>query len=269
MNKQQIKTIVKKELKEIITDKGLIFSLVVLPIVLLVVIPLVFFVVGLDETAVKSLSLIVDLSKDYITDYVPNTIQIEQTPMYLIYRYIFPPFTLLIPVMLSNVLASYSFVGEKEKRTLEGLLYTPITQQSLIMGKILAALLPSVLVTWFFSLIYSIIANIAGMILFNELIFPNMEWFLLILFLVPAITFLSIALVILISQRMKSSKSSQSVSLVIVIPLMGVIITQAVGALFIDAKILFILFVVVILLDFIIFRLAAKRFNKEKYILNM
>lgn len=51
---------------------------------------------------------------------------------------------LLVPVMVATVLAADGVAGEQERRTLEGLLLTPVTDRELATAKLLAAWLPAV-----------------------------------------------------------------------------------------------------------------------------
>lgn len=61
------------------------------------------------------------------------------------------PFLLMIvgffPISISLVIALESFVGEKERRSLEPLLSTPLTDMELYIGKTLAAMLPPLVAT--------------------------------------------------------------------------------------------------------------------------
>ena len=50
--------------------------------------------------------------------------------------------------MVSAVLAADAFAGEKERRTLEGLLHLPISDRDLFLAKLLAAFLPAIAVSW-------------------------------------------------------------------------------------------------------------------------
>src|SRR5439155_22556925 len=54
---------------------------------------------------------------------------------------------LVIPVTGAMALASHSVVGEKQARTLEPLLATPITTFELLVAKVLGSLLPTLVVT--------------------------------------------------------------------------------------------------------------------------
>ena len=48
-----------------------------------------------------------------------------------------PLFFLIVPIMASSVMAASSFVGEKEKHTLETLLYSPLSLRQLFQSKVL------------------------------------------------------------------------------------------------------------------------------------
>ena len=57
-------------------------------------------------------------------------------------------FFAVMAAMLPTVIASYSFVGEKVEISLEPLLATPTTDGELLLGKCLAAFLPSMAATY-------------------------------------------------------------------------------------------------------------------------
>ena len=55
---------------------------------------------------------------------------------------------LLMPIAIASTAAAFSIVGEKQQRTLEPILATPITDRQLLLGKLLASAGPTILVTW-------------------------------------------------------------------------------------------------------------------------
>ncbi len=61
--------------------------------------------------------------------------------------------------MLSCIIAAEAFVGEKERKTLEALLYTPATDGELFLGKALAALIPGIVYTWVNFAIFAVVTN--------------------------------------------------------------------------------------------------------------
>ncbi len=93
--------------------------------------------------------------------------------------YLFLPFFLLIPAMASSVIASDSFAGEKERKTIEGLLATPLSDAELMLGKILVAFVPSMIVTLASFAAYTVIVDSLGFGLFGRLILPTINWVLL------------------------------------------------------------------------------------------
>ncbi|HLE52349.1 MAG TPA: ABC transporter permease subunit, partial [Anaerolineales bacterium] len=62
------------------------------------------------------------------------------------------PFLLMVvgffPVTVSLVIALESFVGEKERRSIEPLLTTPLSDLQLYLGKLLAAMVPPLLASY-------------------------------------------------------------------------------------------------------------------------
>ena len=55
---------------------------------------------------------------------------------------------LVMPVFVPILISSQSVAGEKERRTLEPLLASPVTAAELVAGKSLASLVPAVGISW-------------------------------------------------------------------------------------------------------------------------
>ncbi len=81
----------------------------------------------------------------------------------------FPSYFLIIPIMCSGVIGASSFVGEKEHKTLESLLYTPISMEQLLRAKILGVFVPSYIVTLISFIVFGIIFNVGGFIYLENL----------------------------------------------------------------------------------------------------
>src|SRR5439155_27339678 len=65
-----------------------------------------------------------------------------------------------IPALVPSFVAAYSVVGERQQGTLEPVLTTPIRREELLLGKALAALLPSLLVAY---LVYGLYLACVGL----------------------------------------------------------------------------------------------------------
>lgn len=76
------------------------------------------------------------------------------------------PFTMLaigfLPMSFCLVIALETFVGEKERNSLEALLTAPLTDYELFMGKYLAAVLPTVFASGVASIIFSGVSTLQG-----------------------------------------------------------------------------------------------------------
>src|SRR6266568_6584186 len=98
----------------------------------------------------------------------------------------FSIFYVLLPVLITSIIASYSIVGEKTSRTLEPLLATPVRTWELLVGKSLAALLPALIATWLSGAIFIVgVALLAvSARVFAAIITPG--WLIVFLLWTPA-----------------------------------------------------------------------------------
>jgi ABC-type Na+ efflux pump permease subunit len=117
VSSRRLWAIVRKELREFRRNRPLIVGMAVVP-VLFCVQPLVA-VFTLDPAASHS------LGQEHVLLYM-----------------------LGIPALVPTFVAAYSVVGERQQGTLEPVLTTPIRREELLLGKALAALLPSLAVAY-------------------------------------------------------------------------------------------------------------------------
>ncbi|MDO9334225.1 MAG: ABC transporter permease subunit [Dehalococcoidales bacterium] len=177
----------------------------------------------------------------------------------------FTIFLLLIPVMIAMNTVTFSIVDEKLSGSLEALLATPVRTWELLLGKALAGAIPSLLMTWLvagvFLLVLSLMGwgNLVGMVL-------TPVWFLSLFLLTPAITALSFLLGIIGSSRAKDAKSAQNIVLVVILPLFGLIALQVTGIAWLNALSMLGLAVLLIIIDFIVLRIAVRLFQRESIV---
>ncbi|KAF4324837.1 hypothetical protein G195_001048 [Phytophthora kernoviae 00238/432] len=160
-------------------------------------------------------------------------------------------------VMASSILTANSFAGEKERKTLEGLLFTPMSMDTLFKGKVLAALIPSLILSWVTFIIYGIIANILMYPMFGALMFPNLNWIILVLWVVPACSLVVILLNVLISAKVRGFQEAYQLGGLVVIPLLALIGGQASGMLLISPLMLILVGAVLLLISFALLRLVT------------
>jgi ABC-2 type transport system permease protein len=141
----------------------------------------------------------------------------------------FSSFFILLPIIIPSVIASYSIVGEKTNRTLEPILATPVRTWELLLGKVLAALVPAVGVSWAAGGIF-----IAGMVLvttsgrvFAAIVSP--AWLLILLLGTPALALIVIAAMVAVSARVNDPRTAQQISGFLIIPFVLVFVGQLAG----------------------------------------
>ncbi|MBC8497560.1 ABC transporter permease [Candidatus Bathyarchaeota archaeon] len=188
----------------------------------------------------------------------------DQQLTYVLFVYMFAPFFLLIPVMASSVIASDSFAGEKERKTIEALLATPLTDGELLFGKMLVSFVPAMAITILSFIAYTVVVDVGTYGLFGALLLPTLEWFLLIFLMTPALSLAAIGLTVLISSRVKGFKEAQQISVVLVIPIIGLFIGQGTGALTLGPPVILALTALLAFFDLLIFRFSVLLFKREK-----
>jgi uncharacterized membrane protein SpoIIM required for sporulation/ABC-type transport system involved in multi-copper enzyme maturation permease subunit len=128
------------------------------------------------------------------------------------------PFLLMIvgffPISISLVIALETFVGEKERRSLEPLLSTPLTNTELYIGKTLAAMIPP------------LVSSIGGMLVYlGSLVLGSLAWRpqpmliiqIMLLTIVQALMMVTGAVVV--SSQTTSTRAANLLASFIVIPM--------------------------------------------------
>jgi ABC-2 type transport system permease protein len=141
---------------------------------------------------------------------------------------------LLTPMTGAMALAAHAVVGEKQARTLEPLLASPVTTTELLVAKVLGALLPTMAISLVgFALYFGLI-----LMLSDPGVFPAMldaRTFFLVFLLGPAIALVSLQSALLVSSRVNDARTAQQFGVLIIVPLTAVLVAQFTGALWLSA----------------------------------
>ena len=140
---------------------------------------------------------------------------------------------LLIPITGAMALAAHSVVGEKQARTLEPLLATPIATWELLISKVLGALLPTLAIA-----VAGLVLYFAGLVVFAE---PGVaaamatgRTAILIAFVGPVAALVSLQAAIVISSRVNDPRTAQQFGVLIIIPLSALLVAQFTGAIWLS-----------------------------------
>lgn len=266
IDRRRVAAVVRKDLREILRNPQLVAPLVVVPLLFTVVFPIAIILLGNNPAIMASVNGLGAFLDNLPEGIVPAGFTEQQTIVYAAIVYFLAPMFLIVPVMFSSVIASSSFVGEKERRTLEGLLYTPLTNRELVLAKVLVSVIPAVVVSWAAFVIYAVIVNVLGNPVIGEAFFPTTTWILMIVLLVPLVAILSTSLTVGVSGRATTMQGAQSVAVIIVLPVVGLVVSQATGLMLFDVPVVLAAVSVLAVVDVIVFLAVARTFQRERII---
>jgi ABC-type Na+ efflux pump permease subunit len=167
--------------------------------------------------------------------------------------------------MTSSVISSDSFAGEKERKTIEALLATPISDGELFLGRMLVSFIPSMIVTVTSFAVYTVVFDVMALDIFNGvLLLPNIDWFLLIFGLAPTVALARIGLTVMISVKVKGFLEAQQISVVLMIPVLALVVGQAAGVVVFGPVVILALIGLFMLLDVAVFRVGVRLFRREE-----
>jgi ABC-2 type transport system permease protein len=192
-----------------------------------------------------------------------NGLNPDQMLIVLILGFLFSPMFLIIPLLVSSIFGADSIVGEKERKTLEALLYTPATDGELYLAKLLSAILPAVTLSWGSFLAYSVVVNVAGASVMGRVWFPLPHWIPLIIWVSPAVATLGMAGIVLVSSRVNTFTEAQQTSGLLVLPIILLVVGQALGVIYLSVELVIALGVVIWLLDAVLIWVGVKQFSRS------
>jgi ABC-2 type transport system permease protein len=235
MNTRAIKAIVRKDLKVVFQNKGVAIPMIVVPAILMVLLPALAALIPLFE---QDLGSSVQEFQQFLSS-MPAGLRAQladlnegQTLVTLLLVYFFAPMYLILPLMVASVIAADSFAGEKERKTLEALLYTPTTDAELFLAKLLSAWIPALGVAWGGFILYATVANIAAWPTMGRIFLPNLMWLVLVLWVAPAIAGMSLGVTVLISVRAQGFQDAYQMGAMVVLPVVILMIGQATGVMY-------------------------------------
>lgn len=259
INSMQL-AIIKKDLKTIIFNKRLFPVLLIVPFMFTVVIPTVILllIIFMPETSddfnqiiaiIPGFSTGDDLRRSIITFFINSII---------------PLFFIIIPVMAASVMAASSFVGEKEKKTLETLLYSPISLSKIFTAKIYASLFLSLFVCFLSFVVMILVLQLELMILKGINLSLNIAtWFIILCLLSPSISLLAITLTVGGSAKAQTVEESQQRAAFLILPIILLMVGQFTGLIILSPLFLIALAIIFIILAWFLMKRASSKFNYE------
>lgn len=274
MNTRNILAIAKKDLTEAFQNQSVWLPMLIVPLIFIIIMPLSMILIPtLANISPEQMLNDIDLPKMLV--HMPPSMAgkfagLNETQGMILFLlgYMFAPMFLIFPLMFSTTIAAESFAGERERKTLEALLYTPATDAELFLGKVLAAGVPAVLITWSSFLVYTIVVNAAGWQLFGRLWFPLPTWWPLILWVCPAVSLFGIALTVLISTKNQTFMGAYQTSASTVVLVLGLVVGQASGVLYLTVGVGIAVGLFIWLVGGVLTWFAIRTFNRTALLVN-
>ena len=264
MNKKLIWLVAAKDIRGITSSVQVWLGLILLPLIFSVIFPLalILLVKNLPVSSPDLIDLVnkvVHGLKDTKSgESIESLPSIKHQIIFVTVNYLLGSIFLLIPTINAMMIALHSFVGEKEKRTMETLLFSPITVKELFIGKVLAAFIPSIIITWVSFFLFGFITVSLTYNMFGYFIFPNANWLILMFWVTPMITIFTILVNVFVSARAKGFQEAQQLGGILILPIMALFIGQATGFLVIKPILLAVLGVIILILNLFLLKIMTK-----------
>ena len=259
MNTRQF-ALMKKDIRSITSNKQVLMVMLMVPLALTIVLPsIIVFVTVLVPDSASDFQKLLDMLPVSAGEYNQ-----EQLILGLVLNKIMPAFFLIIPVMASSVMAASSFVGEKEKHTLETLLYSPLSLKQLFQSKILAGFSVGMMVSYISFAAMMIVLEIEMFFLTGSVMIPDISWLVIMLLIAPALSLVAIAVTVRGSAKAQTIEEAQQRAVFLIFPILALVIGQFTGIILVNTGLLLGLGIVLAILDVFFMKGAAKNFTYEK-----
>lgn len=269
MNRRALQAIVIRDVKSVMRAKAVMLPMIIVPLILMVLMPLG---VGLSAPVVAAAGNGLDDLQVFLEN-LPPSLQVElqdlgptQQYVFVTLVYFFAPLFLILPLMTASVIAADSFAGEKERKTLEALLYTPTSDLELFVGKLLSAWIPALVVTLVGFVAYAVSANAGAWGTMGRIYVPNAMWIVMVFWVAPAAAGLGLSSMVLVSARVSTFQEAYQLGGMVVLPIVLLVLGQAQGVLYLGTGVVALLGAVLWAIDAVLIWYGVRTFRRSEII---
>lgn len=241
MNWGIVEQVFLKDLQELSKNRYVFFSMLFLPVIL-VSVTVVNIYSAVNSTPVSAVTIAILIST-------------------------FSEIIILIPAIVSVLIGATSVVIEKNNRSLEPLLATPITDTELLLGKALAPFIPAIILGF---VAYGAIIPVVDYLtypVFGGYILPTETMLYQMFVMAPLVGLFGTFVALFISTKIKDVRAAQQISTLAIMPLFIILV---VGSL-VFASTFDLLVVVTIILAIAVLgfaKLTIRQFNRESILIS-
>jgi ABC-type transport system involved in multi-copper enzyme maturation permease subunit len=171
------------------------------------------------------------------------------------------PFLLMVvgffPISFSLVIALETFVGEKERRSLEPLLATPLSDAQLYLGKMLAAMIPPLLAAYL-----GIVVYLTGLYISKGWT-PPLQLLALVVMLTTCQGLVMVSGAVVVSSQTTSVRAANLLASFIIIPTALLMQGEALIMFWANYNVLWWIVLFLVVVDAVLIRMGIHTFNRE------
>lgn len=243
MNRRAVWAMASKDMRAIGANLQVLLPMLVVPLVLGVLMPggLVWALLRFGESSgelEEFMRVLERVPVGSLTGALASFTDPSARAAFLLANYLLAPFFLLIPLMASSTISADSFAGEKERGTLESLLFSPVPVGELFLAKVLAAFLPATALTWGTFLLTTLTVNAVAWPWMGRVFFPTPNWLPLLLLVIPLLSLATVFLTVFVSARVSTFQAAYQLGGVLVLPVLALVVGNMTGLLFLSTPVI-------------------------------
>lgn len=257
---RRIWAVLWKELLDLRKNRGLLLSMLVLPAVVVTVpIGTVYaYASDPEDPSLRTMARFYDANLPLQTSaarFLIDRALVDWFGMFLV-----------MPIFVPILISSQAVAGEKERRTIEPLLASPVTALELVAGKSLASLAPAVTISWLAFGLFCLGVNAVSWRFLKVAVMPTPMWLFGVGVIAPLFAFFGNGVAVVISARVADTRLAQQISGVCVLPLVGMVGLQIAGVLNAGPEYYALQGAVVLVLDVLLLVASVRLFDRERLI---
>lgn len=237
LSARRIRAIVRKELREYSRNRSIVSGMAILPLVFAIQ-PLIAVLHGSEVTVRFS-----------------GALSHEHTLVYM----------LGIPTLVPVFVAAYAVAGERQQGTLEPALTTPIRREEFLLGKAIAALIPSIVLAYGVFALFALAVVLFAQPRVAPAVFQGGDVLVQVLF-TPLLSIWTIWVAMAISTRVSDVRAAQQLAMLSSLPTVAVTVLIAVDAITPTVQLGVALGLILLVLDVLGWRVTARLFDRERLV---
>lgn len=174
-------------------------------------------------------------------------------------------YMLVIPVSVPSVLSAYSVVGEREQGTLEPVLITPISREEFLIGKALAAFVPTLVISYVVFGIFLAAAALFAHPVIASAIYAGSHVLVQLLF-TPLLAGWAIWVGIAVSARSTDVRVAQQLSVLGSLPPLAIVALMSLNVITVSTGLALGLAAALLAVDGLGWRAVAAMFDRERLV---